>query len=572
MNEAPREPTEGETDPSSTERPTDRRRRGRPLRFYLGLFGLAIALPALGFSAYLLARYAALEDARQKSDILLATWAISTNIDRGILSDITTLRVLASSPSLDSGKYSEFHGRASVALQGTGAHVILLNPSLDQILNTRTAFGTRLGQTADPESARKALNAREPYVSDIFFDRVAQRPVFNIVLPVLRRGEVRYLLVLTRGVDMLTDRIRQQSVDSRWIVTLTDRNNTVLAHSDPRHEFVLPALLPPSFNLQTRVEGIEMVEGEDGKDIIYAFHRSNLTGWKVFVSTPYSVVRAAFRQSWLLLVGGGLVLLGLTILLALLFGRFMTRPVKDLALGAAAVGQGSTTVAMETPIREVNDVSSALASASIERKTHIEHIELLLRELAHRAKNQLTVIQALAAQTAKTSDNVEEFQHRFQERLEGLTRSIELVQQQNWQGAPLYELTRQQLEPFAKADGSRVRFDGPRLTVSPAAAEHLGLALHELATNAAKYGAWSVPEGVVDFQWRLDNEADPPQFLAYWRETNGPSVTPPDHKGFGYIIVDRMISYALNGTVTMDFESQGFTWKLTCPADRILTD
>jgi PAS domain S-box-containing protein len=196
----------------------------------------------------------------------------------------------------------------------------------------------------------------------------------------------------------------------------------------------------------------------------------------------------------------------------------------------------------------------------------------LMRELTHRTKNLLAVVQAMAVQTAKTSGTPSEFHDRFAARLQGLAGSHDLLVQENWSGASMRDLVRSQLGHYAEGIGTQIHLDGPSLLLEPEAAQNLGMALHELSTNAAKYGALSVPEGRVDITWRMQPakaEAEP-QFVVDWRESGGPRVVAPRRRGFGHVVMDRLAARALNGQVQMTFAPEGVWWRLTAPA-RIAT-
>jgi two-component sensor histidine kinase len=190
-------------------------------------------------------------------------------------------------------------------------------------------------------------------------------------------------------------------------------------------------------------------------------------------------------------------------------------------------------------------------------------------ELTHRSKNLLSVVQAIASQTGRTVDTFEEFQKRFAQRLRGLAASHDLLVLQNWQGASLSDLVRDQLAPFTEAGSERVTMSGPDVLLRPEAAEAIGLALHELATNAVKYGALSVPGGHVTISWAFeDHGIEPRQFLVNWLEHGGPGVTPPSRKGFGHIMFERLVTKSLNGSVAIDFARQGLIWKLSIPTTK----
>lgn len=207
-----------------------------------------------------------------------------------------------------------------------------------------------------------------------------------------------------------------------------------------------------------------------------------------------------------------------------------------------------------------------------ERKVAEDHVQFLMNEMRHRTKNLFTVIQAIAHQTASTSGTTEEFQRRFAQRLQGLSTSHDLLVAQNWQGASLGELVREQLAPFARVGGTRVKVSGPTVFVSAAAAEAIGLALHELATNAVKHGALSAASGQVTVSWAIeDGAAKQRQLRMSWVEQDGPSVTPPTRSGFGRTVMEAMLVQRLDGKVTMNFAPGGLTWDLSIPADQHVT-
>ncbi len=160
-----------------------------------------------------------------------------------------------------------------------------------------------------------------------------------------------------------------------------------------------------------------------------------------------------------------------------------------------------------------------------------EQLRSAMNELRHRTKNLVAIIQAIARQTMRQSATNDEFDTRFTGRLDALGRSLDLRIDGDWRGARLDELVRQQLAPFGDLDGDRIAAQGPPIELNPEAARNIGLALHELATNASKYGALSVPEGRVALHWKLTRGSAPSRFIMTWREVNGPMVTAPEHRG-----------------------------------------
>jgi two-component system CheB/CheR fusion protein len=192
-----------------------------------------------------------------------------------------------------------------------------------------------------------------------------------------------------------------------------------------------------------------------------------------------------------------------------------------------------------------------------------------MRELTHRAKNLLTVIQSIARRMARTAPSVEEFENRLGQRLQGLAASQDVLVANNWQGAPLADLIRQQLEPFIEA--SRVQVAGPEIVVRAEGAQAVGLAIHELATNAIKYGALSRDTGDVAISWKFESGTDESRHLTLsWIEQGGPPVAAPLKRGFGHLVTGEIIERYLNAKVTADFAVHGLNWRVTMPMTNLV--
>ena len=211
--------------------------------------------------------------------------------------------------------------------------------------------------------------------------------------------------------------------------------------------------------------------------------------------------------------------------------------------------------------RAANGKAERLISIMVditERKKAEDHIKFLLLEVSHRAKNLLSVIQAIAGQTVRSAGSLEEFETRFSSRLHGLAASHDILVSQSWQGAPLAELVRLQLAPFVDRDSPRLELVGPGVVLAARAAQAIGLALHELATNAAKYGALSAPSGKVRVSWAFDDVGVHPRPLRLsWAELGGPPATAPAKKGFGYLVIERMAASSVSGEVAMEHSPAG---------------
>src|SRR5437763_4015221 len=203
-----------------------------------------------------------------------------------------------------------------------------------------------------------------------------------------------------------------------------------------------------------------------------------------------------------------------------------------------------------------------------ENREYKEHLGFTLRELSHRTKNLLAVVQGLARMIARRSDDVEDFEARFRGCLQALAYSHDLLVQHDWQGATLEELLRVQLAPFGGIDSGKIVAKGPEVYLTPQTMQTLGLIMHELATNAAKHGALSTPTGSVAISWTRDPEYQGVELI--WQEQGGPPVAAPQRKGFGQVVFER-IGASLDGDISTDFRPEGFVCTVTIAANNLLS-
>ncbi len=195
-----------------------------------------------------------------------------------------------------------------------------------------------------------------------------------------------------------------------------------------------------------------------------------------------------------------------------------------------------------------------------------------MRELTHRSKNLLAVIQAMARQSLSLQTDPHEFVGRFSERLSSLAGSHDLLSNDDWAGASLIQLIHSQLQHFGDLFDTRILIRGTDLILRPEAAQNIGIALHELTTNAAKFGALSVETGIVTVSWSLDAEGDERRMRLHWREESGPPVVAPDHRGFGRLVMDRIAGQALGGRSETTFAPDGVVWELDVPAKSVIRE
>jgi two-component sensor histidine kinase len=207
--------------------------------------------------------------------------------------------------------------------------------------------------------------------------------------------------------------------------------------------------------------------------------------------------------------------------------------------------------------------TTSVAVEITERKEAENQLRLLLRELTHRSKNQLAVIQAIARQTASRTKTIDDFLDRFGARLVAIGCSQDLLVADNWHGASLRTLVEQQLSVHAADSmGGQIVIDGEDVMLKPEAVQNLGLALHELATNAQKYGALSSGRGRVRIHWQF---CDAAKLKLTWEEQGGPPVSTPERSGFGRAMIESVVGKALEGEVKLSFPPKGVRCVIVIP-------
>jgi PAS domain S-box-containing protein len=205
-----------------------------------------------------------------------------------------------------------------------------------------------------------------------------------------------------------------------------------------------------------------------------------------------------------------------------------------------------------------------------ERKTADARQRLLLNELNHRVKNSLATVQAIAAQSLRGPDVAPEARERFMSRLMALARANDVLVTQTWTGATLSSVAAQMAKPHG--DAERFNIAGPELHLSPATATAMALGLHELATNAAKYGALSTLQGRVSLTWTVDGEGEARRLNLIWRESGGPAVAAPGPSGFGTRLIERGLASEMQAQVRLAFDPAGVVFTLAAPLSESLRE
>ncbi|KAB0265857.1 sensor histidine kinase [Microvirga brassicacearum] len=201
------------------------------------------------------------------------------------------------------------------------------------------------------------------------------------------------------------------------------------------------------------------------------------------------------------------------------------------------------------------------------RKQAENQQRLLLDELNHRVKNTLATVQSIAAQTQRTAPDPQKFRQAFEGRLMALSKTHDLLTRNSWRDADLHDIAEQELAPYRRDQDERVTIEGPMVNLPSRHAINFGLVLHELVTNAVKYGALSTAAGRLELRWSIvsQSEALAPELRLHWREMDGPVVKPSKHHGFGTRLIRRSIEGELTGVVTAHFAPVGVSYVIAVP-------
>jgi two-component system CheB/CheR fusion protein len=235
-------------------------------------------------------------------------------------------------------------------------------------------------------------------------------------------------------------------------------------------------------------------------------------------------------------------------------------------------GGGKRTYIMRVlPYRDEREKIQGAVLAFIditERKRSETRLATMVSELNHRVKNALASVQAMVRQTGTGAKSVPDCVETIEGRLQAMAAAHNLLSAAQWEHVDLGELADQTLAPFAEPGAERLRSSGPHIELHAGCAVSIAMILHELATNAAKYGAWSTPEGRVAVRWEIPSEA-PESLLLAWDEKGGPAAVEPEKSGFGLRFIQRSVAHELRGECRPAFGPEGFTCRFKLPIERI---
>jgi two-component sensor histidine kinase len=216
-------------------------------------------------------------------------------------------------------------------------------------------------------------------------------------------------------------------------------------------------------------------------------------------------------------------------------------------------------------LEDLHDGEERLRAALDKERRAAEHQRVLINELNHRVKNTLATVQSISAQTLRSAETTGDAREALEMRLLALSRAHDVLTRESWEGADLVEVVANALKPYGSSGESRFHIQGPHVRVTPRMSLALAMALHELATNAVKYGALSNKTGSIEVSWELHNGVVPPRLTLHWTEAGGPPVVAPRRRGFGSRLIERTLAHDLNGQVEIAFPPTGVVCTVDAP-------
>ncbi|HEY0836928.1 MAG TPA: cache domain-containing protein, partial [Azospirillum sp.] len=316
---------------------------GIPLRSGLVLLVLAALLPVLVFAGWLVARMAETQSAaiEERSRHLAQTLAVA--IDREVTAMASALQVLATSHHLETGNLAGFHRQATEVLRHKdirrdGIHIVLTDATGQQLVSTRRPFGEPLPKAASAAQVAHVADTGQVRISNLFIGAVARAPLVSVSVPVWRNGRVESVLSMSIPVDVLSGVLLRQGLPDDWIASLLDRNGVFITRTLSHDRFVGTPTAPEVWGtVGGRETGTFRFVSREGVPTIYAYARSAVSGWRVSVGVPIATIEAPMRQSMQYALGGGALLLLLSVLMTLAVGRRLSGPVAQLAAAAEAL-------------------------------------------------------------------------------------------------------------------------------------------------------------------------------------------------------------------------------------------
>lgn len=389
-----------------------------------------------------------------------------------------------------------------------------------------------------------------------------------VALPI-GSGDQGKVAVAGIDLDWLGARLRERDLARGSALAVADRDGIIIAREPDSDSFV-GKLISDAFRpfVWSEQPGTAILGSPDGTRRIVGYQPAAATGIDLYVGAGYStdqVFGTVWASTWrsLFLIAGGAIL---ACLLAWIIGdRLLRRPIRRILSTIASwrAGDESARTGIAPDTGELSALAGAIdgymdgiADARAARRAEEERRALLLREMNHRIKNILAAVQAIANQTFKDRATTESMR-AFSRRLSAMASAHDVLVADDWRSTDLRRTIEAAIEPFAHDRKSRFDLEGPPVQITAQAALSLSMSLHELCTNAAKYGALSVPEGQVTIRWQVDPAATGGRFRLRWVERGGPEVVAPERRGFGTRLIETALAGELGAHARLEYPATG---------------
>ncbi len=378
--------------------------RTLPLKWHLVLLVAGALLPVVLFAIGIVHELSLKERAVSERNLLRAARNLSTDVEREVSSTTRTLQALAVSERLDQGELKAFYQEVqrTVKTQPTWLSVILLTPDGQQVFNTFRPFGSSLPLANEPKSLRLTVQTRKPTVGYLALGRLKQKWAFPVRVPIIRDGELQYVLSAIITSEALTSIIKTRTlVDGEWTRTVVDGNGIVVARTRNPERFVGQSGTPSFLQrIRKATEGVSQETTLEGTKVYLAFSRANFSEWTSTVVVPVEVVEGPTRRAMSLIVGSGLGLLLVSGVGALLLSRCISQGITSAALAAEAIAKGERPCINPSHIQEVALLGESLEFAANlltqrerERDEHLAQAEAARAEAetASRLKDEFLI-------------------------------------------------------------------------------------------------------------------------------------------------------------------------------------
>lgn len=425
---------------------------------------------------------------------------------------------------------------------------------------------------ANRDYFRQAADQKKFAIGTFIASKVSDRNVIPMAIPIIRDGKVEGVVAAGLNLEWLGQQLKQRGVPRGGTVLIADSNGTVVSREPSPEKFVGKKIPNTLGRIGATTQGVADITGLDGTARIIGYVPASLTPFGLYVSSGISRAEAfgpidrAVRNSIALFALGSAV----AFLLAWLVGEsIIRRPLMRMVATAEAWRRGHDTartgiVGRSDEIGILGQTFDRLmdenAMREAQRATAEERREILVHELAHRVKNTLATVQSIASLSFRHSQGPEALR-QFHDRLQALVRGHDLLTRKNWQHADLSEVVEAAMAPLKEERGHRFVISGPPVNLPPTTAVPMAMIMHELCTNALKYGALSNETGHVTVNWTAKPDPGGIAISLIWSESGGPTVQLPAEEGFGTKLIANL-SRQLGGDCNFRYPPSGLVCHL----------